>query len=278
MSTLYAQSVSLSWTASDGDAISHYNIYRSEHPDSSFQYLGSVDHPDTLYIDNGINSFRSYYYAATAVDEYGYESDFSNIYTLEPATATPVELSSFSARVEAHTVAVEWSTHSERNNYGFELQKSRDGQLFETVAFIHGGGTTSTPRSYRYSDDEVQSGRYYYRLKQIDLNGNVALSKIIEIALPLPDDLQLFPNYPNPFNPSTTISYTLPVDGDVELTVYNSTGQKITTLVEETQAAGYHSILWDGRDRADMPVPSGLYYYRIKTPAGAQFRKMLLLK
>jgi uncharacterized Ntn-hydrolase superfamily protein len=106
-----------------------------------------------------------------------------------------------------------------------------------------------------------------------------------EILNTLPGKIVLFPNYPNPFNPSTTIRYQLPTAAKVVLTIYNLLGQEVNTLVRQRQPAGYYEIEWDGRDNPGNPAPSGVYIYRIRVfaspgegPTFIQTRKMLLLK
>ena len=78
----------------------------------------------------------------------------------------------------------------------------------------------------------------------------------------LPQTFELRPNYPNPFNPETTLPYVLSVDSPVRLTIYNTTGQQVRQLVNQKQAAGIYQILWDGRDEADQPVGNGMYLVR----------------
>jgi len=85
-------------------------------------------------------------------------------------------------------------------------------------------------------------------------------------------------NYPNPFNPTTTISYNLPQAGHVTLEVYNVAGQKVRTLVDQHQDAGRQSIIWDGKDEYSSQVASGIYFYRIDTEDFSSTRKMVLLK
>lgn len=85
-------------------------------------------------------------------------------------------------------------------------------------------------------------------------------------------------NFPNPFNPSTTISFLLPKDASCTLEVYNIRGQKVKTLINETRFAGNHSVVWTGLDDNGKPVSSGLYFYRLTTPNSIQTKKMLLLK
>ncbi len=94
----------------------------------------------------------------------------------------------------------------------------------------------------------------------------------------LPETFSLSQNYPNPFNPQTIIKYTLPEDCHVELTLYNILGQKVKTLVNQHQSAGYKMIHWNGKDDKGNEIPSGLYFYKIKTPKYSETKKMVLLR
>lgn len=89
---------------------------------------------------------------------------------------------------------------------------------------------------------------------------------------------QLFQNYPNPFNPATTIRYRLPATGNVVVTIYNTLGQKVRTLVLERQQAGVHEVIWDGKDGTGRVVGSGVYFYRLQAGEFTKCRKMLMLR
>ncbi|HEX9912224.1 MAG TPA: T9SS type A sorting domain-containing protein [candidate division Zixibacteria bacterium] len=95
---------------------------------------------------------------------------------------------------------------------------------------------------------------------------------------PLPDKFLLSQNYPNPFNPVTEIKYTLPKDCHVELVIYNALGQKVKTLVNKFQNAGYQMVQWNSRDDRDNEVVSGVYFYKIKAADFVQTKKMVLIK
>ena len=115
----------------------------------------------------------------------------------------------------------------------------------------------------------VLSARAHYRqATPVDDDGGISL----------PSVYQLEQNHPNPFNPQTVISYTLPRTGQVSLSIYNLLGQQITTLIDQIQSAGNHSLTWDGIDREGKPVASGVYFYRLRSGDFAQTKKMLLLK
>jgi len=105
----------------------------------------------------------------------------------------------------------------------------------------------------------------------------VALSsKDMENVVPI--ELALNQNFPNPFNPSTTISYQLPTSSDVRLEIYNLKGQLVKTLVNARQDCGYHSITWNGTDANNLNVASGVYFYRLCSSGKNVTRKMLLMK
>ena len=134
----------------------------------------------------------------------------------------PVELTSFSVVGTKDGVQLYWETATEINNHGFEIERSNNNQNFTLAGFVNGKGTTIEKSSYSYLDKNVNSGKYYYRLKQIDFNGAFEYSKVVEIDFTVPQEYLLSQNYPNPFNPSTILSFGLPVESDITLSVYNS--------------------------------------------------------
>ena len=195
-------------------------------------------------------------------------------------TSLPVELSFFSAVILDNGVKLNWQTETEVNNYGFEVGRLQNYpasgkrlQDWETIGFVEGNGNSNSPKDYSFVDNKVAAGKYSYRLKQIDTDGQFEYSKIINVDLGLPSKFELSQNYPNPFNPSTTISFTLPESGNIKLIVYNIIGQRITELVNGFQEAGIHTINFNGEN-----LPSGFYFYRLETKNNVENRKMLLIK
>lgn len=189
----------------------------------------------------------------------------------------PVELVSFSADVNDGVVELNWTTSTETNNRGFELQRSKGGE-FESVAFIEGNGTTTEVQTYSYHDKNLIAGKYSYRLKQIDYDGSFEYSKAIEVEIPLASEYTLEQNYPNPFNPSTQINFKLASDAKVNLRVFDMLGQQVAVLVNENMNAGSHSVDFNASN-----LNSDVYMYRIEATGvdGSNFidvRKMLLLK
>jgi len=189
--------------------------------------------------------------------------------------ALPVELSSFAASVVNRDVTLNWSTSSEINNSTFQIERkafSSDG--WTVLGNIAGNGTSNVNHDYSYSDRNLASGIYTYRLKQIDFNGNFEYHNLnAEVMIGTPKDFSLSQNYPNPFNPSTTINFDMPKDGFVSLKVYNTSGKEVATLVNETRSAGYHSVSFNASS-----LSSGVYYYRLESNGISKTMKMALIK
>lgn len=189
--------------------------------------------------------------------------------------ALPVELTSFAARATAEGTLLNWTTASEINNHGFEIERSNDGTEFYTVAFVQGAGTSTESREYIYTDNvEYKGGEtFYYRLKQVDLDGRIEYSDIIEVEFDIVKDFVLHQNYPNPFNPSTTIKYAVPQTSLVSIKVYDLTGQEVASLVNETKEAGTYEVKFDAHNLA-----SGVYMYRMVAGNFTSVKKLNLLK
>jgi hypothetical protein len=190
--------------------------------------------------------------------------------------ALPVELSSFSASVVGNAVRLNWKTETEVNNYGFEIERyalSAERQIWNKVGFVNGNGNSNSPKSYSFVDDKVNAGKYSYRLKQIDNDGQFEYSKAIEVDFGAPKKFELSQNYPNPFNPVTTIRFNLPEAGNVKLTLFNILGQELKTLVNEFKESGVHTINFDASE-----LNSGMYIYKIEAGTFVQTRKMTLVK
>ena len=119
----------------------------------------------------------------------------------------------------------------------------------------------------------VTAGKYSYRLKQIDNDGQFEYSKTIEVDFGSPKKFELSQNYPNPFNPATTIRFNLTEAGNVKLTLFNILGQELKTLVNEFKESGVHTINFDASE-----LNSGMYIYKIEAGTFVQTRKMTLVK
>lgn len=205
----------------------------------------------------------------------GYACTGSGVYS---SGSTPVELSTFIASVKQSQIRLEWSTKTESNNYGFHVEKSIDGENFKTIKFIKGFGTTNMPQFYTYTDKNLQVGKYFYRLKQIDFDGQFVHSEKIEVFLKAPNNYSLTQNYPNPFNQETRMFFQLPENNQVTFKIFNSLGQEVKTLVEKEFRAGYHSITWDGNEKNGWAAPSGIYFYQIQAGSFIKTRRLILTR
>lgn len=173
----------------------------------------------------------------------------------------PVELTSFVANVNDRDVLLNWSTATETNNLGFEVErKASDNGSWNKIAFIKSAGTTTEPQQYSYRDSRLESGKYSYRLKIVDLDGTYSYSDAVEVEIGVPQQYALSQNYPNPFNPSTRIDYQLPFDAKVQIDLYSITGEKVATLVSGDLSAGYHTYELNA---SRLNLSSGVYFYRI---------------
>jgi len=194
-----------------------------------------------------------------------YATDF-----LPPGTL-PVELTSFTAQATDGVVNLSWTTATELNNQGFEIQRSTDG-TYRPIGFVNGFGTTTDIHNYSFTDSDVQTGTYYYRLKQVDYNGIYDYSDVVQVDV-APVNFALEQNYPNPFNPSTIISYGIPVKSNVTLKVFDVLGNEVAILVNEEKPAGSYEVEFDA-----SALPSGIYFYSIQTGRYVETKKMVLLK
>ena len=205
-----------------------------------------------------------------------------------PATFTftqlnPAELASFDGALQTDRVVLNWSTVSQTNNAGWRIMRSVDGETFEAVGnFVQGAGTSDALMNYSFEDKDLPGvDKVYYRLEQVDLDGSIAQSNVIEVLLgarmPLPTEFAVNV-YPNPFNPSTTISYDLPEAGPVTVVIYDVLGQQVRRLVSQVTSAGRYSIQWDARDNQGRGVASGVYIAKVDAGTSTLSQKMLLLK
>lgn len=185
-------------------------------------------------------------------------------FTLGSATlsnALPIQLVSFNSSISKRNVTLKWSTSREVNNSGFEVMRTKkDENKWEKAGYVKGNGTTQSVSNYSFEDRKLNTGKYQYRLKQIDNNGNYKyynLDNIVEVGLP--KAFNLSQNYPNPFNPVTKIDFDLPFDSKVSIIVYDMLGREVKNLVSgESKQAGFYTVDFNASNLA-----SGLYFYRM---------------
>lgn len=203
---------------------------------------------------------------AYAVGFYGGIFERSNV-------PVPVELSAFTANVNGNSVSLNWSTATETNNQGYEINRVINGKV-TNIGFVKGKGTSTQINNYSFTDNNLAAGKYSYQLKQIDFDGSYNIYNLnSEVIIGTPVSYSLSQNYPNPFNPATQIKYSIPENGFVTLKVYNILGKEVATLVNENKTAGDYSINFSAKN-----LSSGVYFYSIKAGNFTQTKKMTILK
>jgi aminopeptidase N len=198
--------------------------------------------------------------------------------TLTQVNPLPVELSSFTAVAKDNFIILKWSTASEKNNKGFEVERIKmsdvSNRIWKKIGFVEGKGTTAGSQFYGFEDYVSDFSLYKYRLKQIDYNGTFEYSSVIEIQNGIrPDKFLLHQNYPNPFNPKTTIKVSLPQASVIKISLYNLIGELVKVITEGAFSDGDYSFEVDGKN-----LTSGIYIYELKTEKITLRNKMMLQK
>jgi len=253
-----------------------YRVYRAASPGFSLDastLLAIVK--DTAYTDAATSLDQTYYYRVAGVDVHGNVGTPSGQLS---ETALAITLSSFNVTASRLSVELAWTTTTEINSAGYEIQRSlaSDPQsAWQDVGFVAGAGNSNSPINYSYSDMNLTATNYNYRLKQIDRSGNFYYSQSIEVEVGVAADVfELSQNFPNPFNPSTNIQFTVPTDGRATLKVFNTLGQEVATLFNDNASAGiYHQVQFNAANLA-----SGIYFSQLEFAGKVQIKKMLLLK
>jgi hypothetical protein len=275
------------WTLSTGDGIDGYNydldltgdglnvgtlsvgdyrfiaVLKRHNSDSAWAWT-SANHVATS--GNNANPIL-HFVGGTSFSDFGIAGNRDN-------EMLPVELSGFASTVSGTNVTLNWSTSFEENNAGFDIERKSTTSGWSKIGNVAGHGTVNTPNSYTYSDRNLSSGKYSYRLKQIDYNGNYKYYELSgEVVIGTPSKYTLSQNYPNPFNPSTSISYEIPASNFVSLKVYDMMGKEVANLVNGNQEAGFYTVKFDASKLA-----SGIYFYKLQANDFTATKKLMLLK
>ena len=231
---------------------------------------------------------RSFNFNGTTWGAYSKDYEFRAILNIA-SYPMPVELSSFTASCSKNNVELKWQTATELNNYGFDVERSpsptpsQREEAFNShwikVGFVNGHGNSNSIKNYSYIDKSLTaSGKYLYRLKQLDNDGAFKYSPEVETNYISATNFNLGQNYPNPFNPSTTIKYSIPSVGTslmefVQLKVYNILGKEVATLVNENKEAGNYEVRFNASS-----LPSGIYFYNLRAGTFSETKKMMVVK
>ena len=209
--------------------------------------------------------------------------------------ALPVTLSSFTATYTDGLPKLNWVTQSESNNLGWNIYRSDDNEFSQATQlndqYFAGAGNSAIPTYYDYYDEELLNfgNEYYYWLESISTSSESEFHGPISFLLSdeqpqdetpeITDVFGLYPNYPNPFNPSTTISFALATGGNCALEIYDVKGSKVNDLFSgQVNSKELKSLVWDGTDNNGKPVAAGIYFYKLTSGEFVQNRKMILMK
>jgi hypothetical protein len=185
----------------------------------------------------------------------------------------PVELISFTALVEIEKVNLTWSTATEVNNYGFNIERRIQNEEWNKIGFVHGSGNSNSPKSYTFTDQPLGGIYFKYRLKQIDFDGTYEYSNEVDVTLNKINNFTLEQNYPNPFNPTTTIRFSLPIESFVTIKVFNLLGEQVSEVIRQSLKEGFHEIKFDGSNLA-----SGVYFYHLNAGDFKATRKFIVAR
>jgi hypothetical protein len=185
----------------------------------------------------------------------------------------PVELTTFTGKVVENTILLNWSTATEINNRGFDVQKKDNNGIYYPLSFVTGHGTSVIVNNYTFTDPNPVPGMNAYRLRQVDNNGNSKFSNEISINFPGPGNFTLYQNYPNPFNPTTRIRYFVPIDSKVKIVLFNILGNELKTLFNGNVSAGDHQLQLSASD-----LSSGVYFVKLSASDFQKTIKIILTK
>jgi hypothetical protein len=262
----------------------YFNNSATTDPDGSTLGSNNITASNPLFVSASDYHFSSTsspaYHAGTATGAPAADFDGTarggtpSIGAYESTTPLPVEMASFSATANSRSAELRWTTATEVNNYGFEIERRGVNSQFTKVGFVAGAGSTTSPRKYSFEDKNIPSGQYAYRIKQINQDGTFKYTSEVRVLIDdIPKAFSLGQNFPNPFNPSTMIAYDVPSAGLVHLAVYDQLGRKVAELVNEQKSPGHFQVEWNAAN-----VSSGNYYVRMESRGFSATRKMALLK
>jgi hypothetical protein len=250
-------------------------------PATGFEFYSVV--APTLYDSTATDGIRwSFFFVTAHAGSQIYESAPDSGYSVDnlaPFAPSNVVASLLPNR----TISLGWDVSVDEDFQYFAIYRST------TAGFDpKGAKPLATLTGINYNDTEVTPGsQYYYRISAYDFAGNeskyspelnVLVTSVAERGDGTPTKYALEQNYPNPFNPETAIRFQLPASSHVRLSIYTALAQEIRVLVDDMQSAAYHVVVWDGRDNAGNPLPSGVYFYRLETEKFTAIKKMVMMK
>jgi hypothetical protein len=277
-----------------------------QHPVNTLDYLGSHTMGSRIFVPGyenydvgnithkivtGLNPSTTYKYVIRAYNTYGTSENSNEIAITTSDNTLPVELSSFTVALNSCNQAVlTWVTQTETDLSGFYIYRNTYNDLAtaELISSLISATNTSQQIVYVYRDKELSMpGTYYYWLQVADLDGSESFHGPVNLVYEgennhqspgIPEITTLKTVYPNPFNPSTTVSYGLDKAALVSIRIYNSRGQMVREINEGSKAAGNYSLVWNGDDDRGRSLPTGVYYIRMQAGDKSFSKKAVLMK
>ncbi|MBN8588474.1 MAG: T9SS type A sorting domain-containing protein [Rhodothermia bacterium] len=185
--------------------------------------------------------------------------------TFNVDSSLPISLASFTGTSNEDKATLNWVTMSELNSDHFDVEHSANGSAWKKVGTVQAAGNSIDLRNYSYTVEGLQVGTHSFRLKSVDKNGDIRYTASVQLNVEVPGQYVLYPAYPNPFNPSTTITFAVATRQAVKAEVFNALGQKVQTLFNGTLEANVPQIA--KFDAAGLQ--SGMYIVRV---SGANFK------
>jgi hypothetical protein len=253
----------------DGGPDGANGIYKMGAGMPNTPYISTNYFVDVVFSPNS-NSFN-----LTSVSDASLCTNTGALQTLNVTSADcstlPVTLLNLSASPNGRKVTLSWNTSSEINNRGFNVERSSDGVNWSTIGFVNGAGNSSSVKSYSYPDNNLDAGRYYYRLKQVDIDDRYKYSVIVSAVVGGKGEYALGQNYPNPFSNQTTIQFTLPQSSQVNISLFDISGRVVKVLVNGAQETGTHAISFNAGS-----LTRGVYYYKIQAGNFTDVKKLTI--
>ena len=192
--------------------------------------------------------------------------------------ALPVELADFSVATNGSTAQLEWTTASETNNAGFEIQhRPPQASQYRESGFVESqapGGTSTEPQTYRYAVEDLSAGTHRFRLRQVDVDGETSLSEPIRAEVRVERALTLSSARPNPVRQSARLTFTVRKNGAATVALYNVLGQKVRTLFDRSVVPGRtYEVRLSGQS-----VPSGTYFVQLAAPSATKTRQVAIVR
>ena len=224
-----------------------------------------------------VYNFDIYYNGTSSATGYGATNTTAPIKLID-SSPLPVKLQSFTYSVSGRNVTLNWSTSMEENNAGFDIERKSESGNWTKIGFVAGKGNSNNVNNYKFTDSKVETGKFSYRLKQTDYNGNYEYFTLSgKVSVGTPSKYVLSQNYPNPFNPVTKVDFEIPQDAKVTIKVYDMTGKEVSVMFSGMKSAGFHTVQFDGNG-----LSTGIYFYKMVASANGQetviTKKMNLIK